>query len=58
VDITKEDINKRLKKLKVNTVTGVDEIVPRMLIENADYLSQSLKDVYKKSCETGVLPNE
>jgi hypothetical protein len=58
VDITKEDINKRLKNLKVNKAPGVDEIVPRILIENADYLSQPLEYIYRESLETGVVPNE
>jgi hypothetical protein len=35
VDITKENINKRLKNLKVNKTPGVDEIVPRILMKNA-----------------------
>jgi hypothetical protein len=56
VDITKEDINKRLKNLKVNKAPGVDEIVPR--IENADYLSQPLEYIYRESLETGVMPSE
>jgi hypothetical protein len=51
VDITKEDINKRLKKLKVNKAPGVDEIVP-------DYLSQPLEYIYRKSLEKGVVPSE
>jgi hypothetical protein len=58
VDITKEDINKGLKNLKVNKAPGVDEILPRILIENADYLSQPLEYIYRKSLETGVVPSE
>jgi endonuclease/exonuclease/phosphatase family metal-dependent hydrolase len=58
VDITKEDISKRLKNLKVNKAPGVDEIVPRILIENADYLSHPLEYIYRESLETGVVPSE
>jgi hypothetical protein len=58
VDITKEDINKRLKNLKVNKAPGVDEIVPRILTQNADYLSQPLEYIYRESLETGVVPSE
>jgi hypothetical protein len=67
VDITKEDINKRLKHLKVSKAPGVDEIVSRLLIGNADYLSQPLEYIYiyiyiyrpyKESLETGVVPSE
>jgi hypothetical protein len=49
-------IDKRLKNLKVNKAPGVDEIVPRILIENADYLSQPLEYIYRESLETGVVP--
>jgi hypothetical protein len=58
VDIIKEDINERLKNLKVNKAPGVDEIVPRILIENADYLSQPLEYIYRESLEMGVVPSE
>jgi hypothetical protein len=29
------------------------KIVPRILIENADYLSQPLEHIYRESLETG-----
>lgn len=32
--------------------------MPRILIENADYLSQPRENIYKKSLETGVVPSE
>jgi hypothetical protein len=34
--------------LKVNKAPGVDEIVSRILIENADYLSQPLECIYRE----------
>jgi hypothetical protein len=58
VEITKEVINKRLKYLKVDKAPGVDEIVPKLLIENADYLSQPLKYICRESLETGVVPSK
>jgi hypothetical protein len=58
VDINKEDINKRLKNLKVNKALGVDEIVLRILIENADSLSQPLEYIYRESLETVMDPSE
>jgi hypothetical protein len=44
--------------LKVSKAPGVDEIVPRILIENADYLSQLLEHIYRESLEMGVMPSE
>jgi hypothetical protein len=42
----------------VNKAPGVDEIVPRILIENVGYVSQPLEYIYRESLETGVVPNE
>jgi hypothetical protein len=44
--------------LKVSKAPGVHEIVPRILIENADYLSQPLENIYRESLKTGVVPSE
>jgi hypothetical protein len=44
--------------LEINKASGVKEVVPRILTENADYLSEPLKDIYEKCVETGVVYNE
>jgi hypothetical protein len=45
--------------LKVIKASGVDEIVPRILIEKVDYLGPPFEDIFlKKSLETGVVPSE
>jgi hypothetical protein len=46
VNITAEDINRRIKKLAINKAPVVDGIVPRLLIENAAYLTEPLEYVY------------
>jgi hypothetical protein len=58
VDITKETINKRLKNFKVPEFPGVDDSVPRILFESADYRSQPLEDVYKKFLQTVLVAHE
>jgi hypothetical protein len=37
---------------------GLDEIIPRILIENADYLSQPLEHIYRESLDTGMVSSE
>jgi hypothetical protein len=44
--------------LRVNKAPGLDEIVPRILIENVDYLGQPLEYIYEKFLEMGVVPSE
>ena len=54
--LTQEIISNKLSILKINKAPGVDGIVPRLLVENADILSLPLLYVYKKSMESGRVP--
>ncbi|MGE5822757.1 MAG: reverse transcriptase domain-containing protein [Nitrososphaerota archaeon] len=56
IDITTEIIYNKLKKLKLNKAPGVDKIVPRLLVENADVLCVPLKFIFEKSLESGIVP--
>ena len=56
--LTQEIISNKLSKLKVNKAPGVDGIVPRLLVENADILSLPLLYVYKKSMDSGSVPKD
>ena len=56
--LTQEILSNKLSKLKVNKVSGVDVIVSRLLVDNADILSLPLLYVYKKSMESGRVPND
>ena len=51
--LTQDMISNKLSKLKINKAPGVDGIVPRLLVENADISSLPLLYVYKKSMESG-----
>ena len=42
IEITKDIICNKLSKLNINKAPGVDGIVPRILVENADILSEPL----------------
>jgi len=56
IEITQDIIRNKLSKLKINKAPGVDGIVPRLLVENADILSEPLLYIYRKSIECGRVP--
>ena len=56
IEITQEIIHNKLSKLNINKAPGVDGIVPRILVENADILSEPLLYIYRKSIEYGRVP--
>jgi len=47
--LTIDIISNKLSKLKVNKAPGLDGIVPRLLVENADILNLPLLYIYTKS---------
>ena len=46
INLSEEAIKNILKKLKVNKASGIDNIVPRLLIENAECLSEPLLYIF------------
>ena len=56
VSITKEDMYKALKSLKINKSPGPDEIHPRILSECAEELSYPLTTLFTLTMSSGVLP--
>jgi hypothetical protein len=56
IEITQNIIVTKLNKLKINKAPGVDGIVPRILVENADVLSIPLLAIYKGSLKSGTVP--
>ena len=58
INIFNDMVLKRLKQLKVNKAPGVDNIVPKVLIETADYICQPLSAICNKSITTGIAPKE
>jgi len=58
IEITRDSISNKLSKLKANKAPGMDGIVPRLLVENADILNLPLLYMYKKSMDSGRVPND
>jgi hypothetical protein len=56
--ITKDDRRYRLKIPKLNKALGVDDIVPKLLIENAECLSEPLLYMFLDSMERGIVPKD
>ena len=54
IELTQDLIASKLSKLKVNKAPGVDGIVPRILMENADILSLPLLYIL----ESSVVPSD
>jgi len=50
-EITPDIIRTKLSKFKLNKAPGVDGIVPRILGENVDILSEPLLYIFRKSIE-------
>jgi hypothetical protein len=56
IEPTRDIISNKLSK--INKVPGEDRIFPRILVENADILNLPLLYIYKKSMESGRVPND
>ena len=54
VDLAQETIRNEHMKLKVNRAPGIYEIVARLLVELADFLSELLFYLYKESFDKGA----
>ena len=58
IELSQDNIASKLSKLKANKAPGEDEIVPRILIENADILSLPLLHIFKKSLVSSIVPSD
>ena len=58
IELSQDTIAFKLSKLKANKAPGVDGIVPRIPIENADILSLPLLLIFKKSLESSIVPSD
>jgi hypothetical protein len=58
INLTEDAVMNRLKKLKVNKALGVDNIVPRPLVENAKCPSKPLLLIFSKSVGRGIVPKQ
>lgn len=58
VTISEDMVFYRLTKLKPNKAPGVDNIVPKVLIETAKYVAKPLCLIFNKSLEEGIVPDD
>ena len=56
--ITSDQVKKKLDKLKENSAPGPDGITPRMLKLNAKSLAPVLANIYNKSLQSGIVPDD
>jgi hypothetical protein len=56
INLTEDAILNRLKKLKVNKASGVDNIVPRLMAENAECLSKLRLLIFSESVGRDIVP--
>ena len=55
-NVTEERVKKTLDKLKPNKSPGLDEFHPKLLKDLADVLTNPLTMIYKRSIDTGEVP--
>ena len=57
-EFTKEDVEEKLNKLSDDKCPGPDQIHPRVLRECSQELSLPLYMIYRKTLDTGILPED
>ena len=55
--ITKQEVKKKLDKVKIDKSQGPDDVHPRILRELGDEISEALAEIYNTSLTQGRLPN-
>ena len=58
IQISEEDIMKRLHKLKTNKSAGPDSMHPRLLKELSNELTKPLALLFKKSLQEALIPQQ
>ena len=56
--VTEEMVQSKLKSLKLNKAPGIDNFVPKVLIETAGSICKPLCKIFNKSLSTGVIPRQ
>ena len=57
-NIDREKVLNKLEKLQVNKASGVDGIVPELLVKISVSLSVSLSIIFNNSFNTGIVPDD
>ena len=58
IKITESGVHKLLKSLKAHKAPGPDQISPLVLKEMAKVIAPMLTAIFKKSCDSGVVPED
>lgn len=58
IKITESGVHKLLKSLKAHKAPGPDQISPLVLKEMANVITPMLTAIFKKSCDSGVVPED
>ena len=56
--ISPEVIMKKLRRLVINKAPGIDNLVPKVLIETAEYICKPLSIIYNESLNCGIVPTD
>jgi len=56
--ITKNSVEEKLAKLKINKSPGPDQLHPRVLFETREVVSYPLSLIFKKSLTLGILSTD
>ena len=58
IDIDREKVLNKLDKLQVNKASGVDDIVPELLVKTSASLNVPLSIIFNHSFITGIVPDD
>ena len=58
INLTEDAIRNNLSKMKVNRASDLDNIVLRLLVKNAECLSEPLLHIFSESVGSGIVPKE
>ncbi len=58
VYLSQEIVRNKLIQLKVNKAPGIGELVPRLQVENVDFISEPLSYLYKEPLDNKTVPKD
>ncbi len=58
LEITEQDLAKKLEKLKIDKSPGPDQLYPRVLYEVRNVIAQPLRTLFIRSLYTGEIPDD
>ena len=58
LEITEQDLTKKLEKLKIDKSPGPDQLYPRVLYEVRNVIARPLRTLFNRSLDTGEIPDD